>query len=103
MATFLEVDDLKGRDLEAVLQGWSDGSAPLTIDGIRWLAVGQNASHTFYLGLDALGALYKSAVDWYDVDVGYHAPGVETSVSFEREINRHRRPVKDGARVYLGR
>jgi hypothetical protein len=101
MASFLTVDSK--RDFEPMLQRWSGGKEPLTVDGIRWWEVGQNASHTFYLGLDASGALYQSAIDWFDVDAGYKAPGIEKTDSFEHELIRNRRPVKDGDQLYLGR
>lgn len=103
MASFVTVRDSKAPGLEEAIQIFARGNLPLVIDGIRWWEVGQNASHTFYLGLDASRALFESAIDWCDVDEGYKAPGIEKTVSFEREINRNRRPVKDGDQLYLGR
>jgi hypothetical protein len=103
MASFVTVRDSKAPGLEEAIQIFARGNPPLVIDGNRWWEVGQNASHTFYLGLDASGALYQSAIDWFDVDVGYKAPGVEKTDSFEHELTRNCRPVKDGDQLYLGR
>jgi len=103
MASFVTVRDSKAPGLEEAIQIFARGNPLLVIDGIRWWEVGQNSSHTFYLGLDASGALYQSAIDWFDVDVGYKAPGVEKTDSFEHELTRNCRPVKDGDQLYLGR
>lgn len=102
MATFATycADDPEPLD-EALTKLAGDG--PSIVGDFRWWNVGENASHSFYLGLDPSGALYKSSIDWCDVDEGYKAPGIEKSFSFEREINRNRRPVKDGDQLYLGR
>ena len=91
MATFLTMRP--GRNIPAMIERLSGGAEPRTVAGIRWWHVGGNASHSFYLGLDAEDALWESA---YDGDI-------PEEISFEEEINRNRRPVKDGDQLYLGR
>lgn len=105
MATFTEVRDVTRS--EALIKRLArDPDHPKDVDGVRWWVVGENASHTFYLGLDAAGQLWRTAFgDGDDVtcacawDVFCQCSRLDVG----DVMTCKRRLVDPGDQLYLGR
>lgn len=80
--------------------------APREIDGVRWWHVGRNASHDFYLGLDAKDQMWRTAFcaeDCQLCDCPWDKFCRCERLSVDEVFNRNRQPVKSGDQLYLGR
>ena len=106
MATFVTAREAADREAWIKRLAVDSEDAPREIRGVRWWHVGRNASHDFYLGLDAQGQLWKTAFCAEDCklcDCPWDKFCRCATLEVDEVFARNSCAVKDGEQLYLGR